>query len=64
MDVFEPIQPKVSLRFYVIEDHMLDKYLYLISNPLKIKTLLLLLSLLEILGEAVNNNPNITKPYN
>ena len=26
--------------------------------------LLLLLLLLEILGEAVNNNPNINKPYN
>ena len=35
----------VSLWFNVQEDRMLDKYLYLICNPLKIKMLLLLLLL-------------------
>ena len=40
---YTAFKPKVSLWFYVQEDHMLDKYLYLIWNPLKIKILLLLL---------------------
>ena len=40
---YTAFKPNVSLWFYVQEDHMLDKYLYLIWNPLKIKIFLLLL---------------------
>ena len=40
---YTAFKPKISLWFYVKDDHMLDKYVHLICNHLKIKILLLLL---------------------
>ena len=51
---YPAFKPKISLWFYVQEDHILDKYLYLICNPLKIKILLLLAHLSRrLIGELI-----------